>query len=83
MNKKMISSLLFILTLFIFSCGEGSVKTAKTIDEVGPGSTAPVARVLPVVQQPGSAQSQSGTRYKKKSCCVAAPSRFKKILASQ
>ncbi len=79
MNKKSFSSLLFIVVLFISSCEEGAVKTAKTTGEVGANSTAHLTWVLPAVQQNGSAQSQSGTRYKKRSCCVGAPSRFKPI----
>jgi hypothetical protein len=83
MDKKLVSTILFMVALFIFSCNEGSKKTVKSQGEAGAASAAHVARVLPAVQQPDSSNFQPGTRYKKKSCCVGAPSRFKKALATK
>ncbi len=76
MNKKIIGSLLFILSFFTFSCRQRDLDAVKTNVEVTGKTDAGLASIIPAAQQ-DSLHRQSADRYKKRSCCVGVPSRFK------
>ena len=81
MNKKTIGYLLFILSFFYFSCGVSDSPAAKKKTEVSVKTDPGVASIIPVAHQ-DSLHRQVAARYKKRACCVGAPTRFKTSVRS-